>query len=60
MRKNQVVKEINYLEQIFDNNCISPEENAINGIEQLPDDILDAGSKVAPPSRRKSIRYGEI
>jgi len=60
MRKNQGVKERNYLECIFDNDCISPEENAINGVEQLPGDISGSEVNMRVPSRRKSIRYEEI
>ncbi len=57
MRKNQLVQEANYLDVIFnDNDCESPEEKAIRGVEQLPDRSLDTLSF----TRRKGIRCEEI
>lgn len=57
MQKRQKIVEKNYLEVIFDDNDYeSPEEKAIQSIEQLPNDNLNTKT----PSRRKGIRYEEI
>lgn len=56
-KRKQVVVERNYLDVIFnENDYMSPEENAINNIEQLPDDI----SEISQFSRRKAIRHEEF
>ena len=56
-KRKQVVVERNYLDVIFnENDYMSPEENAINNIEQLPDGI----SEISKFSRRKTIRHEEF
>jgi len=56
-KRKQVIVERNYLDIIFnENDYMSPEESAINNIEQLPDDI----NEIIPFSRRKAIRYEDF